>query len=35
LVVGNSGRMDDSEKAMQRRAGMQLIILHLLETNSI
>ena len=35
LVVGKSGRMDDSEKAMQRRAGMQLIILHLLETNSI
>ena len=35
MVVGNIGRLDDSEKAMQRRTGMQLIILHLLETNSI
>ena len=35
MVVGNNGRMDDSEKAMQRRNGMQLIMMHLLETNSI
>jgi len=35
LVVGSTERMNESSTSMQRRAGMQLIILHLLETNSI
>jgi phosphatidylinositol-bisphosphatase len=35
MVVGANNILDDSSQSMQRRAGMQLIILHLLETNSI
>jgi len=35
MVVGASGTKDGSQGAMQRRAGMQLIMLHLLETNTI
>jgi phosphatidylinositol-bisphosphatase len=35
LVLGSKGNLDDSSAAMQRRAGMQLIMLHLLETSSI
>lgn len=34
MVVGTN-TLDDSSQSMQRRAGMQLIILHMLETNSI
>ena len=35
VVIGANGTLDDSSQCIQRRAGMQLIILHLLETNSI
>jgi phosphatidylinositol-bisphosphatase len=35
MVLGANSALDDSSASMQRRAGMQLIMLHLLETNSI
>jgi len=35
MVIGANGVKDESQAAMQRRSGMQLIMLHLLETNSI
>jgi len=35
MVVGSHNAMDESSASMHRRAGMQMIMIHLLETNSI
>mmetsp|Transcript_18358 Transcript_18358/g.26328 ORF Transcript_18358/g.26328 Transcript_18358/m.26328 type:complete len:792 (+) Transcript_18358:113-2488(+) len=35
LVLGNQTSMEETTSSIQRRAGMQLIMLHFLETNSI